>query len=126
MQPFGFWCKKILPLVYDQSLSYYEVLCKVRDYINNLIQQDVVFGEELDSLRKEVDRLNTWVDNYNTNYMRYLVEQYITTAIFLEITDSGYIVYNIPESWHEIQFNTTGVDIELDRMPEYGHLILSY
>lgn len=126
MRPFGFWCQKILPLVYDQSLSYYEVLCKVRDYINNLIQQDIVFGEELESLQKEVDKLNEWVNNYSTGYMRYLVEQYITTAIFLEITDEGYIVYNIPASWDKIQFNTTGVDIKLDRMPEYGHLVLSY
>ena len=28
-QPFKFWCQKALPLVYDDSLSYYEVLCKV-------------------------------------------------------------------------------------------------
>lgn len=32
-----FWCYKILPLVYDDSLSYYEVLCKMRDYINHMI-----------------------------------------------------------------------------------------
>ena len=31
------WCHKILPLVYDDSLSYYEVLCKVRAKINEVI-----------------------------------------------------------------------------------------
>lgn len=34
LRPFRFWCQKVLPLVYDDSLSYYEVLCKVVDYLN--------------------------------------------------------------------------------------------
>lgn len=33
-KPFRFWCQKVLPLVYDDSLSYYELLCKVVDYLN--------------------------------------------------------------------------------------------
>lgn len=36
IRPFRFWCQKVLPLVYDNSLSYYELLCKVVDYLNNL------------------------------------------------------------------------------------------
>lgn len=35
---FRFWCFKVLPLVYDDELSYYEVICKCVDYINNLIE----------------------------------------------------------------------------------------
>lgn len=34
-----FWCNKILPLVYDDSLSYYELLCKVTQKLNELIEQ---------------------------------------------------------------------------------------
>lgn len=33
-----FRCHKILPLVYDESLSYYEVLCKVANSINEVIE----------------------------------------------------------------------------------------
>ena len=33
------WCHKILPLVYDDSLSYYEVLCKLRAKINEIIEE---------------------------------------------------------------------------------------
>ena len=33
-----YWCNKILPLAYDDSLSYYEVLAKVQEKINELIQ----------------------------------------------------------------------------------------
>lgn len=33
-----FWCHKILPLVYDDSLSYYEVLCKMREALVKVIE----------------------------------------------------------------------------------------
>lgn len=32
-----YWCNKILPLAYDDSLSYYEVLARVQEKINELI-----------------------------------------------------------------------------------------
>ena len=33
-----FWCQMVLPLVYDDSLSYMELLNKVVNYLNNCIQ----------------------------------------------------------------------------------------
>lgn len=36
--PLKFWCHKILPLVYDDSLSYYELLCKVVAKLNEVIK----------------------------------------------------------------------------------------
>lgn len=38
MNKLHYWCYKILPLVYDDSLSYYEVLCKFRDKLNEVIE----------------------------------------------------------------------------------------
>ena len=38
VRQFRFWCQKVLPLVYDDSLSYYEVLCKVVKYLNSVIE----------------------------------------------------------------------------------------
>lgn len=32
-----YWCFKVLPLVYDDSLSYYEVLCKLTKRLNEVI-----------------------------------------------------------------------------------------
>lgn len=37
VRPFGFWSQKVLPLVYDDSLSYYEVLSKITFKINEII-----------------------------------------------------------------------------------------
>lgn len=38
VQTVRFWCQKILPLVYDDSLSYYEVLCKLKQRLNEVIE----------------------------------------------------------------------------------------
>lgn len=34
---YNYHCQKILPLVYDDELSYYEVLCKLNNKINEII-----------------------------------------------------------------------------------------
>lgn len=47
---FKYWCQKILPLTYDDSLSYYELLCKLIDYINHA-------NEDIARLQEEVERL---------------------------------------------------------------------
>lgn len=46
--------------------------------------------------------------------------------VFFGLTDSGYFVAYIPESWDDIDFKTTGWDIMLALQPEYGHLVLEY
>lgn len=38
LNKFHFWCQKVLPLVYDDSLSYYEVLCKLTNNLNTVIE----------------------------------------------------------------------------------------
>lgn len=37
LKPFRFWTQKVLPLVYDDSLSYYEVLNKIATKLNEVI-----------------------------------------------------------------------------------------
>ena len=126
MTAFRFWCQKVLPLVYDESLSYYEILCKVVDYINKLIEQDKVFGAELDELRSDMESVQKWIANFNTSYAEQIIKEYLATMIFVEISDAGYIVYYIPNNWNSIQFNTTELDVDIAEQPEYGHLVLSY
>lgn len=123
---FRFWCYKVIPLVYDNSLSYYEVLRKVVKYINELIEQDKVFAAEIKQIQQDLAIVQKWIDDFDTSYAEQIIKDAIATMIFVEITDAGYIVYNIPESWNDITFNTTGLDITLDIQPEYGHLVLSY
>lgn len=125
LETFKFWCFKVLPLVYDDSLSYYEILCKIVDYINKLIEQDKVFGDEIEKLKQEISVVQNWIKNFDTSYAEEIIKQYIATMIFVEISDSGYIVYYIPSSWKDIVFNTTQLDIEINGY-DYGRLVLSY
>ena len=122
---FRFWCYKVLPLVYDDSLSYYEVLCKVVDYINKLIEQDKIFGDELANLQHDLAEVQTWINNFSTKYAEKIIREYLATMIFVEISDAGYIVYYIPDSWDSITFNTTGLDIEIPDT-DMNRLVLSY
>lgn len=84
----------------------------------------------IEDLKKRVTANEEWIDNFDPDYIRESVlsflESILARMIFVEITDSGYIVYHIPENWDTITFNTTGLDISLELQPEYGHLVLSY
>lgn len=126
LKHFRFWCQSVLPIVYDESLSYYEVLCKVVNYINNLINTDNAIINDIDEIKEEISTLQKWIDNFDTSYAEKIIRDTLATMIFVEINNNGYIVYYIPDSWEEITFNTTGLDISLELMPEYGHLVLSY
>lgn len=126
---FRFWCFKVLPLVYDDELSYYEVICKCVDYINNLIENDKAISNDVEQLKQEMKQVQEWIANYDTSFAESIIREYLATMIFVTISDSGYIVYNIPANWNSITFNTTGLDIGNNigvGNYDYGHLVLSY
>ena len=61
---FRFWCQKVLPLVYDDSVSYYELLCKVLQYLNETIENVNLAGEDMTKLYTAYEQLQTWVNTY--------------------------------------------------------------
>lgn len=78
-----YWCNKILPLVYDDSLSYYEVLCKTSAKLNEVIKStnglldawniykndiDKAFGEYTAGLDKKFAALS---DKMSADFLRY-------------------------------------------------------
>lgn len=126
LKPFRFWCQKVLPTVYDDSISYYETLCKMVAKMNEWIQWGNLVQTDIQELQEAVNQLQKWVDDYDTSYVEQLVEEFIATMIFVEINNDGYIVYNIPEKWEDITFNTTQLDTLVGSDYEYGRLVLSY
>lgn len=125
LKHFRFWCQSVLPLVYDDSLSYYEVLCKVVDYINKLIDSDKEIIDDVDELKDEIKTVEDWINNHtDTSYMEELIAQYIK-MVFFGLTNDGYFVAYIPDSWDDIIFSTSQYDDFTSIEPEYGHLILS-
>lgn len=74
-----------------------------------------IFPEEIaDAIRKWI------VQNF------YDIVGDMTKMVFFGLTDSGYFVAYIPESWDDIDFKTTGWDVVIDIMQDYGHLVLEY
>ena len=121
---------KVLPLVYDDSLSYYEVLCKVVEYINGLIDSDKEIVGEIDKLKADMTTVQEWIDNFNyeplINTVEEMAQKYLTAGVYFGLTNDGYFCAYIPRSWQNVKFNTTGLDINVPLQPEYGHLVLSY
>ena len=65
-----FMCHKILPLVYDESLSYYETLCKVANKMNEVIDSTNQLDDNVDTLSSNLNTLSAQVqtiaENLNT------------------------------------------------------------
>lgn len=83
------------------------------------------FKTTTDTMKDQIEYLTNWVNNYSDSWAKSVIEKYLATMIFVEITDAGYIVYYIPDTWDEITFNTTDLDISIPGV-DYGHLVLSY
>lgn len=66
-----------------------------------------------------VEAFNRWA---RLNMPNLLAEAVAT--VWFGLTDDGYFVAYIPDSWREIIFNTTGYDINMPDY-DYGHLVLS-
>ena len=64
---FRFWCQKVLPLSYDDSISYYELLNKVVVYLNNVIKDVNTSVDEMSKLQQSFNALKNYVDNYFNN-----------------------------------------------------------
>ena len=67
LKPFRFWCQKVLPLAYDDSLSYYELLNKVVDYLNKTMEDVTLSIEDVQKLHTAYEQLETYVNDYFDN-----------------------------------------------------------
>ena len=65
--------------------------------------------------------IRTWLQNNAASIISEWVKM-----VFFGLTDTGYFVAYIPEGWQDIVFKTTGYDIDLALMPDFGHLVLQY
>ena len=59
---FKFWCNKVLPLTYDDSLSYYETLCKTVTILNQALN---TLNDATDAVDELAAMVNTFDDRYD-------------------------------------------------------------
>lgn len=65
--------------------------------------------------------ITAWLETHAAEVISAIIKN-----VWFGLTDAGYFVAYVPDSWSDITFKTTGLDIILDLMPEYGHLVLQY
>lgn len=132
-----YYCQKILPVVYDDSLSYYEFLCKIAEKLNEVIDNYGIFDdtlirfqEQIDELKKEFEKFKEHgfddyyaeqVKEWIANNLTYIFDN-IIRQVYFGLTLEGYFVAYIPKGWDDIIFDT-GMQFGADT---YGRLILRW
>jgi hypothetical protein len=138
------WVQKVLPLVYEDSLSHVELLSKVVDYLNQMILNEqtidsvlTTYGGDINLLKTDVDflqaemekvrtgnyvslyldSLGAWIDNNLTSLVAKIVKY-----VSFELDENGYFVAYIPDTWDFLKMDTV-MDINDSN---YGHLIIEW
>lgn len=130
-------CRKALPAVYDDSLSYYEQVCKLYKILNQTIEHVNLNSEDIAKLKKVVAQLGELLDNWAAgkfddvirnevakwveDNVKFIFETY-SKQVFFGLTDDGYFCAYVPKSWSEISFDTGAIY----GTEEYGRLILRF
>lgn len=94
LQPFRYWCQKVLPLVYDDSLSYYELLCKVVDYLNKTMEDVETLHGDVTNLHIAYEELQSYVNNYFSSLdvqeeINNKLDEYFSTDEFKAVIDNA-------------------------------------
>lgn len=73
VSPLRYWVNRILPLVYDDSLSYYEVLAKISAKMNEVIEQLNANNEQVESVtnftKQEIENLTLSFNNFQQSML---------------------------------------------------------
>lgn len=139
-----YWCQLVLPAVFDDSLSYYELVAKVVEKLNEVIDSNgelagYVAGNTRDiaQLREDVDLLNSEFGKikggrYASLYIEAMrdwisenlvgIVGQVVKFVWFGLGDDGHFEAYIPSSWRFLTF-----DMVADPdSPDYGRLLLSY
>ena len=119
---------------YDTDLR--ELICKVTKILKNVASLDewkVEHEKEYEELKKFYDDLmsGNFTPEMEEALYQWTVENTVEIigraikAVFFGLTDDGYFVAHIPDSWNDITFGTSGLD-DFPSGVDFGHLTLSY
>lgn len=74
---FRFWCQKVLPAVYDDSLSYYELLCKVVAKLNEVINSQNGTNDHVTELAQQFEQLKNDLQGTIESEAEKVVDNYV-------------------------------------------------
>lgn len=112
----------VLKMFNDVTLSVREVRKILDEYVDSADKFLELYNAMVngDFPQPVQDAFNKWMRENALDIVGDLVHM-----VFFGLTDDGYFVAFIPESWDDITFGTTGLDDFPAGIP-YGHLTLSY
>lgn len=87
MEKFRYCCVRLLPISIDQSLSDYEFLCKVVQYLNEVIDELNKMGATVEGLTEAFNTLKEYVDNFFNNLN---VQEEVNNKINQMVTDGTF------------------------------------
>jgi len=105
-----FWCQKVLPAVYDQSLSYYEVLCKLAAFLNKMLEELEKVQANVDELHKAYQELQEWVNNEIKRFEDHMEQHFddLTQELWQKFEQYKNDTNNTLQQWFsEYETNTT-------------------
>ena len=119
---------------YDSDLGWlikdYKTLDEFKDAMLKWIQETQPTIDELNALLEMItsgnlpegmqEGIKKWLEANALDLIGNLVKM-----ILFNLNDEGYLVAFIPESWSDITFGTTGLDV-FPAGIDYGHLTLDY
>lgn len=108
LKPFRYWCAKVLPLVYDDSLSYYELLGKVIESLNLTMEDVDLLNEYFDGIEVQEEIENTLDTMAQDGRLAAVMQPYINAQL-------NPVIASVPSyvsKW--LEDNITGGDIVID------------
>lgn len=112
LQPFRYWCQKVLPLVYDDSLSYYELLCKVVDYLNKTMEDVETLHGDVTNLHNAYVKLQSYVNNYfSTLDVQQEINKKLDELFSSGELDNLFVLYSKRTNIHKISFSVNYDDV---------------
>lgn len=133
---FRTFCQNTLPAVYDDSLSYYELLCRVRDILNQNNNATNELGNGVNDLYDYVEQLYHYMSDDPASQFINQLEAYIDDHLIDYVARMAYYVFptlqkfddgtwhyciKIPQSWKQLHF-----DWIFDTTDHTWHIVLNY
>lgn len=90
MEKLRYFCNKIIPLVYDESLSYYEFLCKVNGKLNEVINELNAINISFDELKEDIlKQSKEYTDVKVSDLNAYVVQKFNDLKTYVDEVDEG-------------------------------------
>ena len=129
----NFWCQKVIPLVFDDSLSYYEAICKFMQKLNEVISalnnnaecidelqgKYIILQNNFDALEVKWEEFKTYIENKFNTFKTEITtkEENFETRINNEFTSFKNYVENYLNNIDIQRY----VNIKIDELAESGY-----